>query len=224
MPEELSVEAQVSKLMGPVNYTTPVPELKARIDGMGHFISRRLVRELEHLASTSSAVKNEQSRVLVARLFVALLPASLFLIESHLQTTNVSEETAELQFSIFVALSELPTLFSGSDLLSKVTDIVRRYLFGIDTNASQAAWMAGDLLGDHWPVSLALPVLLDASKAADHVPGREGAIHGLSHALSRTSKPDQWRIIQALKDVAASDRNDSVRRSAKMAMSTLRSF
>ena len=222
MPEEFGLEEQLSKLVGPVNHTTPVPELRARIYRKGPFIGRRLLHQLELFASTSIAVKNEQPRVLMARMLVALIPGSLSLIESYLHTTNVSKETAEMQFSIFVALSELPALPIDPQLLSNVTEIVREYLLRIDTHVSQAAWMAGDLLGDHWPLSLALPVLLDASKAADHVAGREGAIHGLSHALSRTSKPDQWRIIQALKDIAASDRNESVRRSAEMAMSSLR--
>jgi len=222
MPEELSVDAQLSKFLGPVDYTTPVSELKARIDRKGDFTGRRLVGELERLASRAGLLESEQSRVLIARVLVALVPGSLSLIESYLHTTHVSEESAELQFSLFVALSELPALLDDSRLLSMITDMVRRYLLGIDTAASQAAWMAGDLLGDHWPVLLALPVLVDVAKTAGHAPGREGAIHGLSHALSRTSKRDQWRIIQALKNVATSDTNESVRRSAEMAMSSLR--
>lgn len=221
MPES-SIDTQLSAILGSVDHTTEVPELKALIERKGQFIERRLVEELERIVSNPTALENEWSRVLIARMLVALVPSSLVLIESQLHTVKVSDQQAELQFSIFVALSELPALRDDSQTLSLITDVLRRYLVEIETGAAQAAWMAGDLLGDHWPLNLALPVLIDTSKTAEHVAGREGAVHGLSHALARASKLDQWKIVQVLKDVAGSDTNDSVRRSAELAMSDLR--
>lgn len=221
MPES-SVDAQLATILGSVDHTTQVSELKRLIEQKGRFIERRLVEELERIVANPTKLQNERSRVLIARLLVALLPTSLPLIESQLYIVRLSENKAELQFSIFVALSDLPELLGESLMLSQITDLLRRYLIDIDTDAAQAAWMVGDLLGDHWPLTLALPVLIDSSKTAAHVAGRQGAIHGLSHALARASKLDQWKIVQALKDVAASDTNNSVRRSAELAMSDLR--
>lgn len=217
MSEESNVNSHLSKLVGPLDYTTPVPELMARIERQGRFITRRLILELEYLTSMPMALQTEESRVLIARVLAALFPESLDLIKSYLHTTDLSEQDAEMQFSIFVALSELPALVGNSEALSEITDVLQKYLLAIDTSTSQAAWMAGDLLGDHWPLPLALPVLFSVVHAAEHVAGRQGAIHGLSHALLRTTKKDQWKIIEALKNVAANDPDYNVRRSAEIA-------
>jgi hypothetical protein len=82
--------------------------------------------------------------------------------------------------------------------------------------------MAGDLLGDHWPLNESLPVLQRLATDARFVAGREGALHGLAHALDRAEKAQQWQIVATLKLVAEKDRSAKVRRYASSIIGDLR--
>jgi hypothetical protein len=84
--------------------------------------------------------------------------------------------------------------------------------------------MAGDMLGDHWPIEEALPILKRAAARARYAAGREGAIHGLSHALERAPKALQWSIVGTLKNVTQKDRSYRVRQYAAMVLGDLRGF
>jgi hypothetical protein len=48
------------------------------------------------------------------------------------------------------------------------------------------------------------------------------AIHGLSHALDRGTKRDQWVIVDVLKRVASKDRSYKVRSYAESTLGPLR--
>ncbi|MGI8496276.1 MAG: hypothetical protein ACR2OG_01655 [Gemmatimonadaceae bacterium] len=201
---------------------TPVSELRARAAQQGEFVRRRLLAEIDRGLGAGNAPADEPSRVTLARLLAALIPDSIPAIASSLQTSDLSDASAELQFSIFVALSDLPALITDAQVLDTVTQLLKRYLLAIDTDMAQAAWMAGDLLGDHWLLALALPTLCDVARGAQHASGREGAIHGLSHALGRASKAEQWKMVELLNAIATTDSEPSVRQSAEMAISSLR--
>lgn len=218
-----AIEARLSSVLGPVDYRTDVVKLHKRLANAGALTRRRLVEMAAGLLRDSGVLEAEHSRVLMARLLVALLPDSMEIIGRLLSDTQPDVKSAEMHFSLFVALEELPRLSRGT-LLSEVIPFIERYLLEIREEAAEAAWMAGDLLGDHWPLAIGLPVLVRATREATHDAGREGAIHGLSHALGRVDTRGQWDIIQVLRRVADSDSSDTVRRYADSVVTDLRSL
>jgi hypothetical protein len=103
-----------------------------------------------------------------------------------------------------------------------VLRLVEEYLCHVQRDTARAAWMAGDLLGEHWPLDQSLPSLRATAMKARYRAGREAALHGLSHALGRAAKRDQWSILETLKHVAAFDRSRKVRNYATSIMEDLR--
>jgi hypothetical protein len=78
--------------------------------------------------------------------------------------------------------------------------------------------MAGDLLGDHWPLREGVPPLIRAAKGARFVAGRRGAIHGLAESLQRTRSDSRlavW-VMRCLADVAHDDASQRVRWDAQL--------
>ena len=99
----------------------------------------------------------------------------------------------------------------------EIPRLVESYLRDVPRETGFAAWKAGDLLGDHWRLDEAVPVLIRAAQSARFVAGRAGALHGLAHALGR--KPDvapyAKSIRKLLSAVAKSDRSKGIRGSAQ---------
>jgi hypothetical protein len=60
------------------------------------------------------------------------------------------------------------------------------------------------------------------ARLAKYAAGREGALHGLAHAIDRASKREQWTIVELLKTVARADHNPRVRRHAAGVLGPLR--
>ena len=163
---------------------------------------------------------SEESRVAFAKIAIAFLPASAAIIGAVLQRSPTSE-LGELQFSLFVFLSDAPGFLSRKEMQT-LQQLVEQYLLSVRSRAAQAAWMAGDLLGDHWPLRDSLPILLRTATFAKHAAGREGALHGLAHAIDRASKREQWAIADRLRTMARTDRSPAVRRYAGQVLGPLR--
>lgn len=164
---------------------------------------------------------DESLRALLAKVIVAALPESLLEIEALLQAEPTGS-LAEVQFSLFSFLDEVPDSWHASGESERVLELVSRYLLNVRKDVAQAAWMAGDLLGDHWPIKASLAVLEQAALNGRFVAGREGALHGLSHALERAPKRSQWSIVETLKAVVAKDRSARVRKYAQLILEDLR--
>jgi hypothetical protein len=90
------------------------------------------------------------------------------------------------------------------------------YLKNLKKETAAAAWMAGDLLGDHWKGKEADKILLKVVKTAASPAGRKGAIHGLSHLAEKSSKDEQSKILKVLTDVSQNDSDSQVRSYAKL--------
>lgn len=67
-------------------------------------------------------------------------------------------------------------------------------------------------------------MLISAARHARYVAGREGALHGVSHALQRAPKRLQWELVGTLKSVTENDRSPNLRRYAKAILGDLRGF
>ena len=212
---------RVAALLGESSDHVGVTELRRRLLAAGALTRRRLLDAIGEFMRETRALEDERSRALLARLIAASTPESLDAIHIVLAGLPSGDLTSELQFSLFVALADVPQALPA-EVLSAIVSEVERYLLNTVTDTAEAAWMAGDLLGDHWSLEQSLPVLLRVARNAKHRVGREGAIHGLSHALVRATKRDQWSIMDALRQLATTDGDEAVRQYAESVMGDFR--
>jgi hypothetical protein len=193
--------------------TAPVAVLRAGVDAM------RRASKLALLGRTSSAleskvvVSSEDLRIALVKLAISLLPDSLPLIRTLILDDH-DRYDPEVRFSLFCFLAEVPRLSVGEAIEEEICEVVSAFLAEVRTNAAQAPWMAGDLLGAHWRAAPGVSALCSVAKEARFVIGREAGIHGLSHALERSPEL-QDSIHRVLSEIAHEDRSGRVRRYAR---------
>lgn len=146
----------------------------------------------------------------MAVVLVSLLPKSAHSIRNIL--CNLEGKMLELHFSLFCMLDCAPEIPRAEKFALEVPLLVQDYLMNIRSEAAFAAWMAGDLLGDHWEPKTALPVLLKVAREGRFVAGRLGALHGLDHLRDHMA-PASWREIVGtlLHEMRRTDRSKDVR-------------
>ena len=97
------------------------------------------------------------------------------------------------------------------------------YLMNSERNVAQSAYMAGDMLGEHWRVTEALPVLARCAQEGRRAVGREWAVYGLAALSTRTkSRRSLDRITAALSQVTIADASEKVRSRARNAVKEIR--
>jgi hypothetical protein len=162
-------------------------------------------------------VTDTDRRLAAVRFLVAGLPASL----PHIRTLLARRRSVwnyEVHFSLFCWLDEVQSQHrfpaSSKKLDRDALFLVEEYLLVVPRRTAYAAWMAGDLLGDHWRQPDGAVILLRTLRHARFAAGRSGVIHGLVHASANL--PPSWaaKIEKALMEVAKHDRSESVRRDA----------
>lgn len=163
--------------------------------------------------------ENDGLRIATIKLLVGAAPYSAHIIEKLL-IDKANRNAYEIHFTLFCYLHELKNLPATKRVCSRVLSQIKSYLLQIERDTSRAAWMAGDLLGDHWLLKESLPVLLGVAKEAKYVAGREAAVDGLGKALKRVGASSVYRkqILSLLKHISNSDRSKKVRRAAKYAL------
>ncbi len=202
--------------------TLSVSDARARLKRARQLERTILLDQLKREVAMRAEMESEDQRALLARLLAAFLPDSLPLVDVVLSDPHTTGAIGELQFSLFVALSDIGGDADYLDVREPITAYMKRYLLAIEDDAAQAAWMAADALGDHWPLDAGLQILLEAAEGALHPAGREASLHGLSHALARATKRQQWEIVEVLRRLEAGDSSESVRRYAEAIQGEIR--
>jgi hypothetical protein len=171
--------------------------------------------ELLRACQSSLRDPKEQTRRASAKLTAALFPHSLPLIQKLLCSKG-HRLVYEGQFSLFCFLDDIHSLGDLDVHKRTLSSALADYVQNISTDSSHAAWMAGDLLGDHWPLDDSIPILTLHSKTARFVPGRLAIVHGLSKAIARMGVEDPRRleVIDALRSMRDRDRSRKVRDAA----------
>jgi hypothetical protein len=217
--ERLEALRQTLGLLGqPHPETVSVADLRRRLVGISVSQRKAMADTCVQLIEGSRVSRDEATRVFLAKLLVSLLPHALPQFAQLLQV-KPRAPLAEVQFSIFCFLDGGAARPKGNRVVLR---LIEHYLMSVSRDVAQAAWMAGDLLGDHWDLKESLPVLTAVVLKAHHPAGRMAAIHGLSHALDRGTKRDQWAIVDVLKRVASKDRSYKVRSYAESTLGPLR--
>ncbi len=159
----------------------------------------------------------EEIRVSAIKVLVALFPRTLENIKFLLEK-NSDASVYEVHFSFFCFLDQVPRLTGAENFAFKVPILIADYLDRVKSETAQAAWMAGDLLGDHWEAETAFSVLSRAAEGANSAAGRLGAIHGLSHLVTRLESSKRKMVMRLLLEISRSDKSRKVRDFAKLAL------
>ena len=168
-----------------------------------------------------SWLKKDDDRIASVKLTLALLPQTEQTVESSLRRFRAKADY-ELHFTLFCFLDEVPGVQGGSSFSTRIPVLVEEYLMQVPKSTALAAWMAGDLLGDHWDLRQGCNVLRRVVREARYVAGRGAAAHGLGKAAARSKGHHRRDIISLLRDVGKRDLSSSVRASATVALLLLR--
>ena len=198
-------------------YRTEVADL-AKAIAPHQSVERAQLQRLALRALRPGRRDDEVQRVCATKVLAALLPGSQRAIRRLLQLTD-GVGAYEVHFSLFCALSdlELDEVPKGQLLES-----IGEYLRHVKSETAMAAWMAGDLLGDHWIGDEALTVLLHAAEHACFAAGRCGGLHGLEHRMGNAGTVERGRLVAFFREIVKTDRSERVRSYARNARSGCR--
>lgn len=183
-----SVAGALSSLLGIDAYRAEFKEVGRRICALSRMERRHLLRACQSSFDSTSSRSNEATRVATAKIAVALIPDSMPLIRSWLKRRG-RDDVYEVHFSLFCFLDQVNHANVNEHVRREVLGLLKEYLFNTKSDTASATWMAGHMLGDHWEVREALPILLDAVVNARYAAGRRGAAQGLQDLAERLPSP-----------------------------------
>lgn len=112
--------------------------------------ARTVVKALTSTVRTRrTSLREEADRVRFARVVVGLIPATLGLIKELLNHRR-TELDYEIHFTLFCYLDDVLSIKALSGFSPVLLRSVVDYLRAADSGKARAAWMATDLLSDHW--------------------------------------------------------------------------
>lgn len=151
--------------------------------------------------------REEKLRNGAVRLIIALLPETFPILEELLLDSS-SPAWYEVHFIAFNSLER--SNLSKADQ-QRILASVERYLVNAKSEAGFAAWKAGDMLGDEWYAPDTVEVLARVVHSARYVAGRNGALHGIQHALTEATASEKQRLLSLVRKVASEDPSAEVR-------------
>lgn len=179
---------------------------------------RIMIRNCDALLSDVSV--SEDDRIACVKILIGLLPLSLEVLEKRLDLRD-DQRAYENHFTMFCFLDlyTLEVVGVSETVKERILGSLSEYLYNVNTEEAHAAWMCGDLLGDHWENNQeAIGVLLATAENAHFVAGRLGALHGVEHWVDskfyHRSKGAK-RMTEALRRISNLDRSPRVRSCAR---------
>ncbi len=194
----------------------PVPHVRRLLASASQVRRGQNIEAAKLVLKNARLCRKESLRIAAAKVLVASLPETFGDIQSFL--TDFSRPLSyEVHFTLFCFLDpdELP---NREGLRRRIFSLVKSYLMNSNAKTGSAAWMAGDLLGDHWRRREAVDALCEIAANAEHPVARESAIHGLAHALDWASPARRKRILGLFEKISSMDTCESVRLSGRMAL------
>ena len=208
---------QLEKLLELEPYLSDVGDIVESIKRLEPSAREKLLQICEQAFQEENFRKHEPTCIACAKVFIALVPESIGSIKKWVKKSS-GKSIHEVHFSIFCFLDNILHLPNNQGFAREIPSLVEEYLTNIKSNTARAAFMAGDLLGDHWEMNEALPVLIRIAKKAKYSAGRDSALHGLGHIMSQLSNfdSDKKLILQLLRNIAQHDRSKIVRFTAEL--------
>jgi hypothetical protein len=176
--QPISIRDAVGEIIPVPSFAVEFPVILASVRRLAESQKTALNLLLEKWMLNIGKTVNEKDCLLAAKTLVALIPQSLPTISACLERKR-PVGIYELHFSLFCFLDEVLFDKGLRQRKKEVLSLVRGYLTGVDEDHAMAAWMAGDLLGDHWTPQESVPVLCDLHAHADNAVNESAVRHGL---------------------------------------------
>lgn len=185
---------------------------------------KKKILDLCHVfLSTEQSKDNESTRVAVVRAIMSLLPESLTMVR-ELIDKHSCESDYETHFTLFCYLNWAEDISDLPSLKRDVLLILENYLLTVSRQTARAVWMAADLLGCHWSVEEAVPLLIRTAQEAKYSVGRRGSVMGLENILDGipVTNDDHKKILKILRKISLFDKSNYVKDDAKAAVARWR--
>jgi hypothetical protein len=189
-------------------YNIQINEIIEYYSGIPPKDKNQLIKNISRMVIYDE-IKDVRIRIGLIKFIIGLIPYSINLIEKILRL-NRNKYDYELHFTLFCYIDNI-VYTKDEGLITRLTKVLIYYLKNVKTSTAKAAWMAGHLLGDHWPTHKALPALIEIVRSSGNRIGREAAISGLGELYKRINSKDKKTIISILKDIAKQDPSKEVR-------------
>lgn len=212
---QVPIVSKIKAVLSLDPYWSDFDDLTSRIRQLNREDRKRLLGLGEEALELEEVRRVETLRVGTIKVILALTPESATNIRNWI-VEEARSYTYEVHFTLFCFLDRILNSPDTSKFIVEVGELLEEYLLRVKSESAHAAWMAGDLLGDHWPLNVSLPILTRAATRARFVAGRLGAIHGLAHALKRLPQARKRPVTALLKEVAKSDVSGNVRMTARL--------
>lgn len=188
----------------------PLPSITAEYRTRSEGVRVSLIRYVARDLSKLHGPEDEDARIEQVRFLLAALPESAVVVRRLLDRPN-APLLKEVHFSLFCFMPEVMEVDGARVFARSVPRLVRNYLFRVRDDRASAAWMAADLIGDHWTKKDGLRVLVDVLHRARFAPAREAAIHGIRMLYPRLTRAEKLRVRRSLERAGEKDRNRGVR-------------
>ncbi|MBC7805260.1 MAG: hypothetical protein H7145_03830 [Akkermansiaceae bacterium] len=134
----------------------------------------------------------DRNRIGVVKLLVALLPGSYPLVREWMFRTD-DPYFYELQFTFCCFLSDI-LLFTPPDAATAdaVLRMATEYLDRVPSDEAYNAFMAADMLGDHWTGDAGIEALVEVAQHSRNPVGRKAALGALEDAARRGKLPPHY--------------------------------
>jgi hypothetical protein len=169
---------------------------------------RLLATRCRGLLRKPSIVRDTAARVVVCKLLCATAPDSAATIRQHLELGR-GRDRYEVQFTLLCFLDQIPAIPRARSFARTIPELIEHYLMNVPADTGRAAWMAGHMLGEHWPRRAeAIHVLMNVISNGRYKAGREAAKMALEDVVADGSVAAATRkkVQAALKEI---DRQDS---------------
>ena len=192
-------------------YSAVIARISGLADEQKHTALAACVAALDGEQTT----KNMSLRIAAGRVIVALLPLSFGAI-AELLTRRQNRHHYEVHFTLFCYLDWSQEMPAAASVAKDVLLLVKNYLMTVLRPTARAAWMAGDMLGDHWNTAGAMPLLIQTAQTARYSVGRQAGLLGLEKILERLSASEAAYAdaLALIAEVSLSDRSRYVREDA----------
>ncbi|MBC8142552.1 MAG: hypothetical protein H7Y38_14060 [Armatimonadetes bacterium] len=156
--------------------------LHVPVSRLPHDAQDRLVAVCERLLESREYGMVDDNRISVVKLLVALLPKSHGLIRRWMFSPG-DIYPREVQFTLCCFLSDV-LRFTPRDenVVVTILNLSEEYLDTVTTDEAHNAFMAADMLGDHWEGDAGIKALRRIAEQSENPIGREAATNALKEA------------------------------------------
>lgn len=198
-------------------HETSVKSIQARILKQSSRGRMRLLNYCQIVLDTPDLSKDQELRVMAAKVLVACLPRSTEVLRRVLRNVHTSG-SYDVHFSVFVWLADADHLDGRRRAVAIARDLMGQYLSDVPAFTGHAAWMAGHALGGHFNDARTVRLLANLVTNARYAPGRSAAVSGLAESLRNLDRPATKTFRDHLVSVAKTDRSSRVRAAARLAL------